>query len=179
MTAASAATHCHQTLGQFAKFQTVVRGGANPLFKLANTSSVGIAGHSYGGDASLVSGLARRGDVGAIWSMNPCPSPLLLGTLDVGAPLAVNTGTLDTVCNPYGVLGYYNAAKASSKFYFSLNLATHLELENGYPERFNPYVPHFFDCHLRGDSDACGRMYGGAGHKGVCGDLSMYECHKA
>ena len=40
-------------------------------------------------------------------------------------------------------------------------------------------VPRFFDCHLRGDADACGHLYGGSGHNGVCKDLPMYECHKA
>jgi len=160
----------------------VVRAGASssPLWALANTSTVGLAGHSYGADASLVSGKVRRADVGAIWSMHPCPAPELGGKIDVGrAAIAVNTGTLDTVCNPYGVLDYYNHLVAPSRFYFSLDFATHLEIENGYPERFNAYVPRFFDCHLRGDTDACGRMYGGSGHSGVCKDLPMYECHKA
>jgi len=158
----------------------VVRGGGNSLFKLANTTRVGLAGHSYGAEATLLSGIARRGDVGAMWSMNPCQTPALTGKeLRLDAPLALDTGTLDSVCDPYGVLAYYNQARAPSKFYFSLDGATHLEMENGYPQRFNKYVPEFFDCHLRGDPDACGRMYGGAGHNGVCKDLPMYECHKA
>ena len=160
-----------------------VRSGTNPLFKLANTTSVGIAGHSYGADSTLFGLKAKRSEVAAAWSFNPCPAfpffPALEGPINSAAPVAVTTGTFDTVCNPYGVLDYYNRINAPSKFYFSLDFATHTEIEDANPQRFNGYVGHFFDCHIRGAADSCGRMYGGSGHNGVCKDLPMYECHKA
>lgn len=157
-----------------------VRGGSNPLFKLANTTHVGIAGHSYGADSTLLNLKKQREEVKAAWSFNPCQGvPGLIGPIQGTAAVAVTTGTVDTVCNPYGVLSFYNMLQAPSKLYFSLQLATHLEIEDGYPQRPNAYVGHFFDCHVKGVNDSCGRMYGGSGHNGVCKDLPMYECHKA
>ena len=92
-----------------------VRRGANPLFALADTSKVGLSGHSYGADASLYNAKKDRPEVAAIWSMHPCDGvefPGILGPIKTNVPVALSTGTLDTVCIPFGVADFYNRLEA-------------------------------------------------------------------
>jgi dienelactone hydrolase len=98
-----------------------VKHSSNSILKMADTSKVGVAGHSWGAIATLVSALANRKEVKAAFSLHPCPCATsasihgLCGNLDFYIPVAYITGTADSVCSPSQVESYYTRSKGSNK----------------------------------------------------------------
>ena len=95
--------------------------------------------------ATLINAKSTHPDIKAAFPMHPCPAveagtPSLLGHLTVPRPIALATGTEDTVCIWGGVEDYYNRITAPKKLYFNLDFATHLEPCNPFPKRYNPWV---------------------------------------
>jgi dienelactone hydrolase len=88
---------------------------------MADTSKVGVAGHSWGAIATLVSALANKKEVKAAFSLHPCPCATsgsvhgLCGNLDFKVPIAYITGTADSVCSPSQVESYYSRSKGANK----------------------------------------------------------------
>ena len=145
-----------------------------PFVALANAANAGIAGHSYGGMATVISARGHPWNVKAAFALHPCPC--YEGNPPQGCPLQFKidipiyyvTGTLDTICLPAAVKNDYDRTTGSPRKGFAeMKGIKHTEPMNP-PEgpstkKWAPYVGKFFRCHLLEDNEACDLVYGSDG----------------
>ena len=104
---------------------------SNPLLRMADTSRLGVAGHSWGGIATIISALSNRPEVKAAFALHPCPCATsasvhgLCKDLSFRIPIAYFTGSADTVCNPGQVEAYYDRSTGANKAIANLKGINH------------------------------------------------------
>ena len=92
---------------------------------MANGTNGGIAGHSYGGMATVISARDPGSNIHAAFALHPCPC--FEGAPPVGCPAQFTidipiyfvTGTLDTICLPTYVKADYTKTVGAPKKSFA------------------------------------------------------------
>jgi len=160
-----------------------------PFVALADPWNAGIAGHSYGGMATVISARGHSSNVKAAFALHPCPC--FEGNppqgcpprFEINIPIYYVTGTLDTICLPAAVKNDYDrTAGGPSKGFAEMEGITHLEPMNppigpSY-KRWAPYIGQFFRCHILADSKACDLVYG-SGSDALCQAYKFSSCEHA
>ena len=150
-------------------FAEAMRKQGDLLFSMANTTNVGLAGHSYGGMATATNTRKNDPRVRAAWHLNPCPcSAIVEGGGDknackaaaIGVPVVYSTSSGDNVCDQVQVYDHFHCAKAKTKFFANADKFVHQDPEYPAPQggHWNGFVGKFFRCYLSGESAACGYM---------------------
>jgi hypothetical protein len=150
---------------------------------MADTTNVGLAGHSWGGIAAIIAAGQNRKEVKGVYSLHPCPCLQsgsmsgLCGKVKTNVPIGYFTGTADSVCYPPSVYSYYQRTSAPNKVYASMNGITHFNPYNSDPtgDLEGPYVGSFFRCWLNKDQAGCDAVYGNSKNS-LCNEYSMFRC---
>ena len=111
---------------QYSMIDFVAKNGDKyPVLKNANTSNVGLMGHSYGGMTNVFNAQRQDSRIKAAFHLHPCPCEALesfdhgaCGDMHVDIPVAYATGSLDNVCSQVGVLDYHTHTKTSKPKFF-------------------------------------------------------------
>lgn len=140
---------------------------------------VGLMGHSMGGGASY-----HNAGVGStVDTYNIAAAVVLHGQTDLFkestplVPTFYTTGTDDDVIRPRKVKSAYSDTTGVPKAFWEVTGAVHDEpmcdcgswVSPGL-QRSTPYVIAFFDCHIKGQSSQCNKIYG-SGSDSLCGGL--------
>lgn len=146
------------------------------------TKKTGLMGHSMGGGATHANvGQAetvKKYNIGAGFMHNP----------QVGGggfmhnpqvPVFYGTGSADIVIAAPLVKAAYAATSGVPKIFAEIAGGTHQECKAGAPNRLTPYNIAMFDCHLKGNKDQCGKIYGEASGSICNGTIRMTACEVA
>jgi len=153
---------------------------ANPSlhksFGNADFTRVGVAGHSMGGIASresLASAEADSLSIKAGWLQHPCNGG---DASKIHVPTLITTGSNEPGPGsigcpvPIAENDFKVAVKAQPRILFEVQGANHLDLMYGCSgNTCRELIPGalFMSCHLRGEADHCGKIYGVSG-KDIC-----------
>ena len=157
-----------------------------PFVELADPSRAGIAGHSYGGMATVISARGHGSNVKAAFALHPCPcyegNPPqgCPPKFEIDIPIYYVTGTKDTICLPAAVKNDYDRTSGSpTKGFAEMKGINPLEPANPplgpSTKKWAPYVGQFFRCHLLEDSKACDLVYG-SGDDALCQAYQFSDC---
>jgi len=151
--------------------------------KVDYTKKTGVFGHSMGGGATYhtasQTSSIKAENIGAAVPMNP---QIQLANLQPIAnseiPIMFTTGSKDTTIVPKGVKEAYTKTTSNvPRVFAELEGSTHSEPVVNNPQRFNEYVIAFFDCHLKGSSSQCEKIYKDSSTSALCGGKNkMTEC---
>lgn len=154
-------------------------------------SPTGVAGYSMGGTATLVTALnaaaVEEHNIGAAFSLAPYfRSEDLDLSLPLQVPTLLATGELDTVCpadESRMFFDWQGETTNSPRIFASVSTSNHVQVL--YDEIFHTHAAALFRCHLRGEDEACGLLYGdsdeacdclGAAPCTLCSCLQMSSC---
>jgi hypothetical protein len=136
-----------------------------PVLAMANTSNVGLLGHSYGGMTTVYNSHARKDSrIKAAFNLHPCPCTVLesfdksaCNDMNIDIPVAYATGSLDNVCSQIDVLNYFTKTKQKQKFFWNMLDIIHQDAEYDPPKygHWDAWVGMFFNCHLKLDQKGC------------------------
>ena len=128
---------------------------ADPAYRKANTSNVGIMGHSMGGIATVTNTRTTDPRVRAAFALHPCPKAKA-GVVRI--PAAFVTGSKDTTCSQHEVFEYYAAASNTTPhppdpplYFANMKGLGHMDGQNAW----TTHVGEFFRCYLLGDAHGC------------------------
>jgi hypothetical protein len=136
-----------------------------PVLAMANTSNVGLLGHSYGGMTTVYNSHSRSDSrIKAAFNLHPCPCTALesfdknaCNDMNIDIPVAYATGSLDNVCSQLDVLNYFTKTKQKQKFFWNMLDIIHQDPEYEPPTygHWDAWVGMFFNCHLKLDTKGC------------------------
>lgn len=146
----------------------------------------GIMGHSLGGGAtyhsSSQSSEIHEYNIGAAVALHPqirkpipkfpIQNPLI--------PIMFTTGSSDPLVSDSSVKDVYTDVTGVSKVFADITGAGHFELTRIGSNRLNSHIVAMFDCHLKGQSPQCEKVYG-LSNESLCvtASIPMEECEHA
>lgn len=148
-------------------------------------SKVGLMGHSMGGGATYHNAgqedMVKQYSIGAVVGLHP--QTTLYSATDSKVPIFFGSGSKDTVIYPSTVKKAYTATTGVPKVFSEIVGAVHDEplcdcgtWKSPGLNRHTPYAIAMFDCHLKGDTKQCNKIYG-AGSDSLCsGPVKMTDC---
>lgn len=157
-----------------------------PFFTLVSPDKkAGIAGHSYGGMATVINARSPGPNVGAAFALHPCPCFEGMppqgcpSKFSISIPIFYTTGSLDTVCLPNFVKDDYDRTAGPKTAFANMKGITHFEPMNpplGSPTKvWAPSIGNFFRCWLIEDQSACSLVYG-MGSDSLCKRHDFLSC---
>lgn len=150
-------------------------------------TKAGIIGHSMGGGATYhLAGIAsavKDLSIGAAVALHPeitCPLPIQPVTNPL-VPILFGSGSEDYVVFPSCVKSEYDKVTGVPKAFAEVAGAAHDEPMNDPwgKRRLTPYAIAMFDCHLKGDTSQCSKVYGKGAGSLCSGAVSMTKCEHA
>eukprot|EP01084_Bolivina_argentea_P256826 432568_1 len=147
----------------------------DPALQYADFSKIGVYGHSMGGAATVH--VANNKSINLIAAAPMHPSVTADSdkheSANVIVPSIWFTGSADTNVPPQGVYNGYMQDPVLPKIFVETKGATH----NSNTENEAPYVANWFDCMIKGDSNACSYFFTKNGANNVCtGGMPMTRC---
>lgn len=138
---------------------------SNISSKLDLTTKTGLLGHSMGGGAAYhaasVKSAIQKQNIGAAVCLHPqitAPLPIQPVTNSL-VPIFFGSGSEDNVVWPSSVQSAYDATSGVAKIFSEIYGAGHYEPEVDYPQRHTEYGIAMFDCHLKGNTGQCDKLY--------------------
>lgn len=140
----------------------------------------GIMGHSMGGGATYHSAAqseyVERLNIGAAVAYHGGSGNPGCGPSNSVVPIMFTTGSSDTMPadSPAGLKKDYTRTTGVPKVFANLEGAGHMEPCG--KNRLTPFTIAMMDCHLRGDSAQCTKVYGSETSSLCAGGAKMKEC---
>lgn len=148
-------------------------------------SKVGLLGHSMGGGATYHN--AGQPDVVAEYNIGAAvglhPQTELFSSTNSQVPIFFGSGSEDVVIFPEKVKKAYSETTGVAKVFSVIKGAVHDEplcdcgsWTSPGSNRHTPYAIAMFDCHLKGDSSQCDKVYGSGSNSLCSGSVEMTDC---
>jgi len=157
-------------------FHTIDVSKANPQLHKSlshvNWESTGIVGHSMGGNQAVKAGTSVHKDnkynLKAIVASHGANDPT-----GMEIPALFETSIYDRNISPAKIKGAFEACPSRPKVF--LNAADGGHMEPTKEAYANPWMAHFFGCHVGGLDDSCKKVYGD-GPDSMCQDKNLNQC---
>lgn len=145
-------------------------------------------GHSMGGGASYHNAgqadVVTAYNIGAAVALHPQTS--LYSATNSLVPIFFGTGSKDDTIAPSSVKSAYSKTNGVAKVFTEIEGAVHDEpmcdcgtWKSPGLMRHTPFAIAMFDCHLKGDKNQCGKVYGSGSGSLCSGTVKMTDCEHA
>ena len=142
------------------------------VFQYVDTKSVGVVGHSMGGEATEHSSTHEGYGIKVAAAVHPVSKASF--TKDAKVPILFTTGNLDVQAPSRDVKKAYEAAPMPDTYFVDLKGASHYEPTDFTEGRMDVFTSLYLHCHLTGNKESCDTF-----HDNICGAYTYVNCtHK-
>eukprot|EP00483_Globobulimina_turgida_P007186 UN07200 len=147
----------------------------DPALQYADFTKTAVYGHSMGGAATVHVSDSENLNLTCSVAMHPslAQEQNQNTSMDVVIPMRWFIGEEDNSVTPSIVYNGFKQDEIVAKIYADLTQASHMSMIDGEAKYIGPY----FDCMIKGDTDACSYFFLENGANNICtGGFQMTQC---